>query len=132
MERVISLGCLNHAYLTNLRKWAMKRLLTAAVIAVMAGAGLAGGAAAQNAGPPANHDASTPAIATSGVNNPGAPVAGANSFTKAEAKSRIEKAGYTNVSSLTKDKDGIWRGTANSGSTTVPVALDFQGNVAPK
>lgn len=110
----------------------MKRLLAAAVITVMAGGGFASGAVAQNAGPPANHDAGTPAVAKSNVNNPGAPVAGANSFTRAQARSRIEKAGYTNVSSLTKDKDGIWRGTANNGSVTVPVALDFQGNVVPK
>ena len=87
---------------------------------------------AQNAGPPANHEAGTPAIAKSNVTNPGAPVAGANSFTKAEAKSRIEKAGYTNVADLTKDKDGIWRGKAAKGDTTVDVALDFQGNVVPK
>jgi len=107
----------------------MKRLLAAADITVMAGAG---GAVAQNAGPPANHDASTPAVAKSGVNNPGAPAAGANSFTKAEATSRIEKAGYTNVAGLIKDKDGIWRGKASKGDTTVDVALDYQGNVVPK
>ncbi len=110
----------------------MKRFLAAAVITVMAGGSLAGGAMAQNAGPPANHEAGTPAIAKSDVNNPGAPVAGANSFTKAEAKTRIEKAGYTNVSSLAKDKDGIWRGKASKGDTIVDVALDFQGNVVPK
>jgi hypothetical protein len=110
----------------------MKKLLATAVISVMAGAGLAGGAMAQNAGPPANHDAGTPAVAKSDVNNPGAPVAGANSFTEREAKSRIEKAGYTSVAGLTKDKDGIWRAEANNGSATVPVALDFQGNVVPK
>ena len=110
----------------------MKRFLAAAVITVIASGPLVAGAAAQNAGPPANHDAGTPAVTKSDVNNPGAPVAGANSFTRAQARSRIEKAGYTNVSSLTKDKDGIWRGTANNGSATVPVALDFQGNVVPK
>lgn len=110
----------------------MKRVLAAAVITVMAGAGLAGGAMAQNAGPPANHDASTPAVAKSDVNNPGAPVAGANSFTKAEAKSRIEKAGYSHISGLAKDKDGIWRGKASKGDIIVNVALDYQGNVVPK
>src|SRR5271165_4548511 len=110
----------------------MKGLLAAAVVTLIAGGGVAGSAAAQNAGPPANHEAGTTAVAKSGVNNPGAPVAGANSFTKAEAKSRIEKAGYTNVADLIKDKDGIWRGTANNGSATVPVALDFQGNVVAK
>jgi hypothetical protein len=110
----------------------MKRVLAAAVITVMSGAGLAGGAVAQNAGPPANHDASTPAVAKPDVNNPGAPVAGANSFTKTEAKSRIEKAGYTNIAGLIKDKDGIWRAKASSGSATVNVALDYQGNVVSK
>lgn len=110
----------------------MKWLLAATVITVMAGAGLAGGAVAQNAGPPANHYAGTPAVAKSDVNNPGAPVAGANSFTKAEAKSRMEKAGYSNISDLNKDKDGIWRATASKGDTNVDVALDFQGNVVTK
>jgi hypothetical protein len=33
--------------------------------------------------------------------------AGANSFTEAQAKSRIEKAGYTNVSDLSKDKRAV-------------------------
>jgi hypothetical protein len=110
----------------------MKRVLAAAVISVMAGAGLAGGAMAQSVGPPANHDAGTPAVAKSDVNNPGAPVAGANSFTKAEAESRIEKAGYSNVAGLIKDKDGIWRATASKGDTNVNVALDFQGNVVSR
>lgn len=107
----------------------MKRFLATAVAAVLAGVALAGSALAQNAGPPANHNASTPAIATSDVNNPGAPAAGANSFTTAEAKSRIEKAGYTHVAGLVKDKDGIWRGKATKGDTTVDVALDYQGNI---
>jgi hypothetical protein len=110
----------------------MKRLLAATVITVIAGAALAGGAIAQNAGPPANHNAGTPAVAKPDVNNPGAPAAGANSFTEAQAKSHIEKAGYTNVSGLIKDKDGLWRGKAYNGSATVAVALDYQGNVVPK
>jgi hypothetical protein len=111
----------------------MKRLLAAAVITIMAGGGLASGnAVAQNAGPPASHDASTPAVAQPGVSNPKAPVAGANSFTKAEAKSRLENAGYTDVAGLFKDKDGIWRGRAYNGSATVSVALDYQGNVVPR
>ena len=106
----------------------MKRLLVAALATVMAAAGLAGGAVAQNAGPPANHDASTPAVAKPGMNNPGAPVAGANSFTKAEALSRIEKAGYTNISGLSKDKDGIWKGKASkAGTATVPVVWTASG-----
>jgi hypothetical protein len=67
---------------------------------------------------------------------------GPTAFTEAQAKSRIEAAGYSNVSGLTKDKDGIWRAKASKasttvesttlGSTTVDVALDYQGNVVSK
>jgi putative membrane protein len=46
--------------------------------------------------------------------------------------SRIEKAGYSNVNGLAKDKDGIWRGVASKDGTTVHVALDYQGNVVAK
>src|SRR5580693_6753562 len=94
----------------------MKQLLATAVITVLVGAG---GAFAQTAAPYANPNASTPAIASPNANNPGAPAAGANSFTEAQAKSRIEKAGYSNVSGLSKDKDGIWKGTASKGGTSV-------------
>src|SRR5271155_4708677 len=91
----------------------MKRLLAAAVIAVTTGA-LGHGAVAQNTPAEANPHPSTPAIAT--TDNPGAPAVGANSFTEAQAKSRIANAGYTDISGLVKDKDGIWRGKANNGS----------------
>ena len=62
----------------------------------------------------------------------GAPLAGANSFTAAQAKDRIEKAGFTAVTGLAKDKDGIWRGTASQGGKPVAIALDFKGNVVAK
>jgi opacity protein-like surface antigen len=110
----------------------MKRLLAAAVITVLTGVGLASGAVAQNTGPPANPNASTPAVANPNANNPGAPAAGANSFTEGQAKSRIEAAGYSNISGLTKDKDGIWRGRASRGGATFDVGLDYQGNVVTR
>ncbi|HJU17328.1 MAG TPA: hypothetical protein VJ770_12790 [Stellaceae bacterium] len=110
----------------------MKRLFAISVVTALASAALASGAGAQTAGAPANPHAGTPAIASPNTNNPGAPAAGANSFTQAQAKSRIEAAGYSNVSGLTKDKDGIWRGTASKGGTTVNVALDYQGNVVAR
>ncbi|KQW21451.1 hypothetical protein ASC80_10665 [Afipia sp. Root123D2] len=69
------------------------------------------------------------AVNSSGQNNSNAPVEGRNSFTESQAKSRIEKAGYTNVTALKKDKDGIWRGKAAKGGTTTNVTVDFQGNV---
>jgi hypothetical protein len=78
----------------------MKRLLATAVVTVLTGAAVAGGAFAQTAVPSANPNASAPAVASPKANNPGAPAAGANSFTEAQAKSRIEGAGYSNVSGL--------------------------------
>ena len=78
---------------------------------------------------PANPHGHTPAVATSGTVNPSAPVAGENSFTETQARSRIEAAGYSGVSGLTKDKDGVWRGQAVKAGTTQMVSVDFQGNV---
>jgi hypothetical protein len=62
-------------------------------------------------------------------NNSSMPVRGANSFTRAEARKQIEAKGYTNVAGLTKDKDGVWRGTAQKNGATGPVSVDYQGNV---
>lgn len=72
---------------------------------------------------------SPPAIKTTEGNNPGAPASGANSFTEAQAKSRIEARGYSNVSALKKDDNGIWRGKAERDQKSLDVSLDFQGNV---
>jgi putative membrane protein len=60
-----------------------------------------------------------------------APVAGANSFTETQARSRLEAHGYSNVSGLTKDDQSIWRGKATKNGTLVNVALDYQGNIVP-
>jgi putative membrane protein len=57
------------------------------------------------------------------------PVAGANSFTEGQAKSRIESQGFTNVSLLAKDDQGIWRGKATKDGKNVSVSLDFHGDV---
>lgn len=110
----------------------MKRVLATAAIMLLAGPSFAGVAVAQTTPQQANPHPSTPAIANTHANNPGAPAVGANSFTEAQAKSRIAKAGYTRITGLVKDKDGVWRGRAYNGKATVPVALDYQGNVVPK
>jgi hypothetical protein len=57
------------------------------------------------------------------------PVAGANSFTESEARSRLEANGYTNVTGLEKDDKSIWRGKAMKNGTSVHVALDYQGTI---
>ena len=102
----------------------MRKLLIAAALVATAIPAMA------QQSPPANRDANTPAVNTpNSPPNPGAPVAGANSFTEGQAKSRIEARGYTNVAGLTKDGDGVWRGTATQSGKSVKVSVDFQGNV---
>lgn len=59
----------------------------------------------------------------------GAPLKGSNSFTEAQAKDRIVAQGMDNVAGLTKDGDGIWRGTAQQAGKPVQVAVDYKGNV---
>jgi hypothetical protein len=83
----------------------------------------------QNRIPPAAEGPQNPAVRTTDGNTAAAPVAGANSFTEGEAKSRIEARGFTNVTDLMKDDQGIWRGKAQREGRNVSVALDYQGNV---
>jgi putative membrane protein len=71
----------------------------------------------------------TPAVTTTDTVNPAAPVPGANSFTEDQAKSRIQDAGFSDVSKLAKDDQGIWRGQANKDGKKTTVAVDYQGNV---
>ena len=78
---------------------------------------------------PATPDTNTPAVSTPNTTNPNAPVEGANSFTEGQARSRIESMGYTNITGLTKDDKGVWRGRATMKGKQVNVSLDFQGNV---
>jgi hypothetical protein len=86
-------------------------------------------ASAQN--PPAQSGPNNNAINSTGQNNSNAPVAGRNSFTEGQAKSKIEEAGYSNVTGLKKDDNGVWRGKASKGGSTASVSVDFQGNVNP-
>ena len=99
-------------------------LAIAAAAAMMTGTAIA---------QPANRDANTPAVNSHNTPpNPGAPVAGSNSFTEGQAKSRIESNGFANVSELRKDDQGVWRGKAMKDGKSVTVSLDFQGNVTPQ
>ena len=58
-----------------------------------------------------------------------APLPGANSFTEGQAKSRLEANGYSNVSSLKKDDNGVWKGTATHSGAQVTVSVDYRGNI---
>lgn len=55
---------------------------------------------------------------------------GANSFTEGQARSRIEGAGFTDVTGLQKDGGGIWRGKARKGDRSLDVGFDYRGNMA--
>jgi hypothetical protein len=102
----------------------MKRNLLFACVVLLA----ATTASAQNS-PPAKDGPNNNAVNSAGQNNSNAPVAGRNSFTEGQAKSKIKDAGYTGVVELKKDDNGIWRGKAKKGESTMPVSVDFQGNV---
>ena len=98
----------------------MKKSIFAAALLLSATAALA-----QSQTPSTSQ--TTPAVNTG--QNPGAPVAGKNSFTEDQAKSRIEAAGYTDVTGIKLDDQGVWRATAKKDGKDTGVSLDFQGNV---
>ena len=96
-------------------------LLAAAYLA------LGGAAFAQASGGP-DAKGNAPIKASHTIND-GAPKAGATSFTRNQARQHILHSGYTAVSALTKDNDGVWRGTATKDGAPISVSLDFKGNV---
>ncbi len=60
------------------------------------------------------------------------PLAGANSFTEGQARSRLEANGFSNVTELAKDNEGIWRGKAMKNGASVAVAVDYKGGIFSK
>lgn len=101
--------------------------ILAAVLSVALGTAAA---MAQTTTAPA--DSNTMAAPSKGavVSSPSDLKKGANSFTEAQAKSRIEDQGFSTVTGLKKDGDGIWWATASKDSKSVKVGLDYQGNIA--
>lgn len=59
----------------------------------------------------------------------GAPLTGANSFTENQAKDRVVANGWAAPAVMTKDDNGIWRGTTLNNGKSVGVAVDYKGNV---
>ncbi|WP_010219824.1 hypothetical protein [Sphingomonas sp. PAMC 26621] len=99
----------------------MKMMLFAA----LAGVAFAGAANAQS-DTTGSHN---PAIKNNTPRTTAAAAKGRNSFTEHQAQVRIGKAGFTNVSGLAKNGNGVWQGTAMKGGSKVNVALDYKGNV---
>ncbi len=81
-----------------------------------------------------NGDGNTPstenASGTIKMVAPSALEKGANSFTEGQAQSRIESAGFSGVTGLKKDGDGIWRGQATKDGKSMAVGFDYKGNLA--
>jgi hypothetical protein len=67
-----------------------------------------------------------------GTRTAATPQPGANSFTEGQARSRIEAAGFSNVTELQKDDQGIWRGRGMRNGQQTSVALDFTGAVTAR
>lgn len=88
----------------------------------------AGGVVDRNTGTAAASGDRNQAVATTDANAP-QPAHGRNSFTEGEARRRIERNGFAQVTGLKKDTDGVWRGTATKGGSQVKVWLDYKGNV---
>ena len=107
----------------------MRRSVLTALAFAAFSAGVATAQTAPQADPAAREN---PAIATKHSDLNHTPSRGANSFTQRQAQRRIAKAGFTNVSQLTKDADGLWQGTAMKDGHSVNVALDFKGNVTTR
>ena len=68
------------------------------------------------------------AVTTTDANAP-EPARGANSFSRGEARRRIQSHGFQKVASLHKDDGGVWRGTGMKDGQPVKVWLDYKGNV---
>lgn len=101
----------------------MKRIIMIAATGL-----LATGAFAQDA----QTGSHNPAVKDSSVHHVGAPAKGHSSFTENQAKGRITKAGYANVTDLKKNDAGAWQGSASKGGKTVAVTLDYKGNVTAR
>ena len=57
------------------------------------------------------------------------PLAGANSFTEQQARDRITSRGFTGISRLSLDSQGIWHGTAVKDGQSKAVIMDYKGSV---
>ncbi|MGL4291697.1 MAG: PepSY domain-containing protein [Phreatobacter sp.] len=100
-----------------------RKILTAIALSIA----MVGGALAQAATPGstgATAPSAPPAVNAAPLEN------GANSFTEAQARARLEQAGLSGVGELKKDDQGIWRGRAMRNGASVAVGVDFHGNIS--
>ena len=72
--------------------------------------------------------AETPATNAGTTTETGAAAKG-NLFTEKQARTHFLRLGYTDVSGLTKDENGVWHGTAIKDGQQRNVAVDVKGGV---
>lgn len=96
-----------------MRIWMGCGMAVAAVVATLAGA-----SAQVSAPQPSDGKAGQP------------PEPGANSFSEGQARQLLTTQGYSDVSPLVNDRQGIWRGTARKDGASVHVSVDYKGHVS--
>jgi len=100
-------------------------ILIAAIASLTAGTAFAQDDAKHAASPQAAQ--TQPATPSAGA--PTTPNAGA-AVTEMQAKARIEAQGFTNVSELKKDAQGMWNAKAMKDGKPVQISLDTRGQIA--
>jgi hypothetical protein len=109
----------------------MRFFTTIAVSSALMIGGMSSAHAQAGSPPMASPDAPhNPAIKSADDGGPGPLAAGHNSFTEAQARGRIQKAGYTDVTGLALSDDGLWQGHAMMNGKPVAVSMDFRGHVS--
>jgi hypothetical protein len=104
-----------------------------ATLAILSALTTAAGAQSSTTSPMNNSSGSSnPAVTHKPADSPqttGAVEPGANSFTEAQARTRLEAQGFSTITELRKDDQGIWRGKAQKDGKSVSVAIDYKGTV---
>ena len=103
-----------------------------ATLAVLSALTTAAGAQSSTTQPANSSGSSNPAVTHKPADSPqttGTVEPGANSFTEAQTRSRLEAQGFSNVAELRKDDQGIWRGKAQRDGKSISVAIDYKGTV---
>jgi hypothetical protein len=103
--------------------------ITAALFVGAVSTAIAQDRAAPAASADAPHNA---AIKSPNDGGPGPLAAGQNSFTEDQARDRIQKAGYSQLTDLTKSDDGLWQGHAMKHGHSVAVSMDFRGHITSR
>lgn len=90
--------------------------------------------ASQTAESPMNSGADQPAnaaIDSSPMTDAGQ-TPGANSFTEEQAREAFEKAGYTGLTQVMKNDQGLWTATGTLNGQSTQVSLDYRGAVVTR